>query len=438
MIKKITIGSALFAIMALGGCSKASKSNSEETKKSITLNEVATNFVSTALEYGEFHDGYVDAYFGPDKLLPKKEATLDSLKKLEEIGADIQLLLKQINSIESEEANRKAYLSKQIKSLATNYEMFRGKELTFDQESKALYDAVAPNNSMDHYDSLLNELDKLVPGNGDLQTRYIAYKEKFRIPEDKLDQVLKTAIEEARKRTSKYIKLPENESFKVEYVKGVSWSAYNWFKGNSYSVIQINTSVPVYIESAVDWASHEGYPGHHVFNTLLESELVKKKGWMEYSIYPLYSPQSLLAEGSADFGIQVAFPDDERVAYERDVLFPLAGLDQAEAENYAKVYQLMERLNFARNDIGRKLVDGEINRAEAKELLAKYDFSPTEAEKERKISFVETYRSYVLNYNYGEDLVKDYVLKNAEDNSHSGIWAQFEKLLTEPKTASSF
>ena len=41
-------------------------------------------------------------------------------------------------------------------------------------------------------------------------------------------------------------------------------------------------------------------------------------------MYPLFSPQSLIAEGSANFGIDMAFPAAERVAYERDSLFPLA------------------------------------------------------------------------------------------------------------------
>jgi len=48
---------------------------------------------------------------------------------------------------------------------------------------------------------------------------------------------------------------------------------------------------------------------------------------VEFSIYPLFSPQSLISEGSANFGREVAFSLDERLAFERDVLFPLAGLD---------------------------------------------------------------------------------------------------------------
>ena len=65
-------------------------------------------------------------------------------------------------------------------------------------------------------------------------------------------------------------------------------------------------------------AAHEGYPGHHVYNVLLEKNLLHDRGWVEFSVYPLFSPQSLIAEGSANYGIEVAFPGDERVAFERE------------------------------------------------------------------------------------------------------------------------
>ena len=61
---------------------------------------------------------------------------------------------------------------------------------------------------------------------------------------------------------------------------------------------------------------------------------MRDRGWVEFTVYPLFSPQSLIAEGTANFGIEVAFPGDERVAFEREVLFPLAGLDPARADDY--------------------------------------------------------------------------------------------------------
>ena len=50
---------------------------------------------------------------------------------------------------------------------------------------------------------------------------------------------------------------------------------YNWYKGNLRSVIQVNTDLPLAVDRAIDLACHEGYPGHHVYNALLEQRLVK-------------------------------------------------------------------------------------------------------------------------------------------------------------------
>ena len=90
----------------------------------------------------------------------------------------------------------------------------------------------------------------------------------------------------------------------------------------------MNLDFPVPLDRAIDLACHEGYPGHHVYNALLEQALVHDRGWVEISMYPLFSPQSLIAEGSANYGIDMAFPSAERTAFERDSLFPLAGLER--------------------------------------------------------------------------------------------------------------
>ncbi len=137
------------------------------------------------------------------------------------------------------------------------------------------------------------------------------------IPKNKIAKVFDVAVNECRSRTATYINLPAGENFKAEYVTNKPWGAYNWYKGNLFSVIQIATDFPVYIDGAVGLAAHEGYPGHHVYNILLEQNLVKDKGWIEYTVYPLYSPQSLIAEGTAVVGEELIFPGDERMIFRK-------------------------------------------------------------------------------------------------------------------------
>src|SRR5207249_2840876 len=61
---------------------------------------------------------------------------------------------------------------------------------------------------------------------------------------------------------------------------------------------------------------------------------VRDRGWVEFSVYALFSPQSLIAEGTANFGRDVAFPTKtERMKFEKEVLFPAANCKRDDPDN---------------------------------------------------------------------------------------------------------
>ncbi len=295
----------------------------------IDLNNLAERYVKLALALGELDKDYVDAYYGPPEW---REEVKKSPKTLDQIASESSELAKAFKDVDSSKLNpleqrRLKFTSRQLAALLARIQILQKKKMTFDEESQALYDAVAPIYKEEDFQPLLNQIDKLIPGTGDLQPRYEAFKKGFMIPKEKVDTVFKMAIQECKSRTAKHIQLPAEENFTVEYVQGKSWSGYNWYQGNYRSIIQVNTDLPIAIDRAIDLACHEGYPGHHVLNLLIEKNLVRDKGWKEFSVYPLFSPLSLIAEGTANYGIEVAFPGNERVKYETEVLFPLAGLN---------------------------------------------------------------------------------------------------------------
>jgi hypothetical protein len=294
----------------------------------LLLNQIAESYVRLVLSLGLHDENYVDAYFGPAEL---QHQVKTERKSLDDIKIIAESLLNQVSSISLGDEEdvlqlRSKYLQGQLSSLIARVEILQGKKLSFDEEAKALYDATPPKYPESHFQLILAELNELLPGSAAVNDRFLNFKEKFVIPRNKLDMVFSAAINECRSKTKKYISLPENESFTIEYVTGKSWSGYNWYKGNCYSLIQVNTDLPIYIDRAIDLAAHEGYPGHHVYNSLLDINLFRKKKWIEFSVYALFSPQSLIAEGTANFGIEVAFPGKERIMFEKEVLFPLAGL----------------------------------------------------------------------------------------------------------------
>jgi hypothetical protein len=197
----------------------------------------------------------------------------------------------------------------------------------------------------------------------------------------------------------------------------------------------VNTDLPTFIDRAVDLAAHEGYPGHHVYNSLLEKNLVRDRGWVEFSVYPLFSPQSLVAEGTANFGREVAFPTKtERMKFEKEVLFPAAGIDASRADEYYAVRDLMKELEYAVNEVARRLINGEIDESAAIQWLQKHAvMEPARAQ--QRVKFIQRYRSYVINYNLGEDMVRRYIEKRSGTDPEKR-WSEFAKLLSSPRLPS--
>src|SRR5206468_5028910 len=329
-----------------------------------------------------------------------------------------------------------AYLTKQLSAFEARVRILKGERLKFDEESQALYDAVAPRFLETQFQEILAKLESKLPGEGTLLQRYENWRRAFVIPKDKLDTVFQVAIKACRERTLAHIKLPPNENFTVEYVTNKPWGGYNWYKGDYRSVIQVNTDLPVYIDRAIDLAAHEGYPGHHVYNGLLEKNLVRDRGWVEFSVYALFSPQSLVAEGTANFGREVVFTKPERMKFEKEVLFPAAGLDPARAEEYYAMQELVKQLDYAVNEAARRLINGEIDAATAAAWLSKYALMD-EKHAQQRVKFIQRYRSYVINYNLGEDMVRNYIEKRGgTPDQPEKRWNEFEQLLASPRLPS--
>lgn len=428
-MKQIIIALLLFT--AVSACKAPEKTHVKN------LDDIAVQYVKLALEIGQYDDDFVDAYYGPEQWKPN--ANSEESLPYEELKWQTTSLINQLKSIDDldfslNELLRFQFLNKQLQAVRTKLDMMSGIRYPFDVESLRLYDVVAPRTELSDYDVILEELVGLLPGEGEFSERYALYRKQFVIPPGKLDKVFMAAINEARKRVKAEIDLPENESFDVEYVTDKPWSGYNWYKGNAHSIIQINTDFPIYIERAIDLACHEGYPGHHVFNVMLEKNLVIENNWHEFQVYPLFSPQSFIAEGSANAGINVAFTKEERLNFEKEILFPLAGIDPSKAEQYYLIQDLRKKLKAVGINIARSYLNSEISDEVAIGHLVKYlQYSPLKAK--QRLEFYDRYRSYVINYSLGEE----YVTRHLEDNlsEEHDKWELFKILLSSPRTAST-
>jgi hypothetical protein len=420
-----------FALLASASATVAPAASKSVAAPAMSIADISDAYVRLTLEAGTHEAEYVDAFYGPPAL---QAAATANPRSLAQLIAEARVLTAAIDgtlpSIKVESDRRRAVaLRGMLIAADTRLQMLQGLTFAFNDEAQGQFATVPDLKPLAHYDAILASLETLIPGNGPLAARVDAFNERYVIPKDRLQPVFDAAISECKRRTAQFINLPAGETFVMEFVTGKPWSGYNYYKGNYKSLIQINTDLPIRISRAVDLGCHEGYPGHHVLNLMVEEQMARKNGWKEYEVNPLYSPTSVLSEGSANYGIDLAFPAAERLASERDTLYPIAGLDPKSAEAFWKMQQMTEALSGARLTIAKMYLDGAVTRAQALELTQKYLLlSPARAE--QSVKFTDHYRSYVINYGWGKDLVRAYIERGNPDPT--ARWRRMEKILSEP------
>jgi len=110
---------------------------------------VAEQYVKLVLAVGQ-HDGdYVDAFYGPAEWRTEAEAAKKPLAEIDKQAAAVEtelagVVVKPAPADVEMWGLRRQYLSRQLASLRSRVAMLQGKRMTFDEESLALYDAVAP------------------------------------------------------------------------------------------------------------------------------------------------------------------------------------------------------------------------------------------------------------------------------------------------------
>ncbi|MBA3048913.1 hypothetical protein, partial [Brevundimonas sp.] len=414
----------LALLMLVGACATAPAPAADPSGDS--LDAIARDYVALILEIGEREPGYVDAYYGPAEWQEAAKADPRTVPQLIQGAAGLTERLNAVSTRGADPAvaQRRAYLLAHVSAASARLRMLSGEKMGFADEAEALFGIRPELPPLSTYDPILAEIDALLPGEGSLTDRVTAFKSHYVIPRDRLQPVMDAAIAECRARTVRHIALPANERFTLSFVGDKPWSGYNYYLGDAASRIEINADFPIYTERAIDLGCHEGYPGHHVYNALLEKTFVRDRGWVEMSVYPLFSPMSFVAEGSANYGIDLAFPGDEGTRFEREVLFPLAGLDPATAEKKAQLGALQRRLARAEYTIADDWLAGRVDRAETIRRLMKYTLAD-EAKATQRLRFIDAYRSYIINYGLGRDTVQAWVERQGPDH-----WAGMETLLS--------
>lgn len=324
----------------------------------------ARRYVSLALTLGAIAPGEVDSYFGPADITP-----VAGKRSLPELRADLGDLTAELRDGAGPRTPRRAKLAERTdRLLALVNTMGPVPKLPFDEEARSLY-GLAPT-TLDGAGFARDRaaLDRLLPGPGPLVQRVEAFRRRFLIPQARRGAVFDSALAECRRRTLLHWRLPPFERLDVQWTDAVDepWHRY-W--GAYRSTLQINPNAVAFLGSAVQVACHEAYPGHHVQFTLADVAAGPVGLPVEERVVLVRSPAAVLREGAAEFGSSLAFPPADRLAFDRDVLMPLAGLPQREAAHFEEVRALLDRLGLAAYPILRDYRDGRLDEPAAATAL---------------------------------------------------------------------
>jgi hypothetical protein len=412
------IASLLFA-----GCSRT------ELPKD-PLEARARQFVTLALRLGMHDRKEVDAYFGPAEIDQHKGT---EPPPLEELRASASKLLKDAeqNPPPQAQADRARALEEQLRYFDALLQMLTAQtRVPFDEEANRVYgiDASA-------YDepSLASErvkqLDELLPGTGPVPFRVAKYRNQFVVPADKREKIFARAMEECRKRTLAHWKLPDDERLDVQFTRDVG-AAWHKYEGGHRSTLKVNPVAIAYLGQMIDVACHEGYPGHHAQFLVMEADAGPSGLPVELTVALMRSPANVLREGAANYGVDLAFSAEERLAFERDVLFPMAGFPVADVERFEKVHRLVSELALSVLPILREYRDGVISFNTATFRLEREAFIASPA---ALLKFVDDLGAYSTGYTVARNAVRNHVESTARGGEDP--WVVLRRVVAGPRTS---
>jgi hypothetical protein len=384
----------------------------------------ATRYVELVLSLGNIDAKEVDGYFGPSGLdvrerLPRRSA--------DELQSDAATLLAELESDRSQEnASRRERLQGRVKRLLALLGIIKApKSLSFDQEAQRVYgvDAGAPDDFRRR--AAIQQLEALLPGDGTLASRVNSFRNAFVVPAEKRDRVFRRALAECRARTLAHWPLPGKERLDVIWSNDIA-AAWHQYHGGYRSTLKLNPLSVALIGSAVDVACHEGYPGHHAQFLVMEADAGKIGPPIEDTIVLTRSSESVLREGAANYGVDLVFPLADRVAFERNVLFPLAGFSPELADKYVQVHHLVGELALSVMPILSRYRDGLIGAdAAARALEEEALISSPRA----LLGFVDEFGAYAIGYTVARDRIRNHIeVRSGGNASHE--WRLLRRIMS--------
>ena len=370
----------------------------------------AESYLELGLRLGRHVDGLVDSYYGPAELKEQVDA--------EEPVAPAQLVQ---DAFALRESLDDGYLRDLVHGCWTYARVLAGEEMSYSDEVEGSY-GVRPERTPEAvFEQVHAELDALLPGDGPLEERRRAWRDRHLCPGDRAVAVLEDLLPLLRARTRELVALPDGERAAVEPVTNEPWWAFNYYLGDLSSRIAFNTDLPTTGLDLIHLACHEVYPGHHTEGVLKEQLLARDRGRLEETIALVPTPAAVLSEGIAEVGGDVVL--DEASREEAYAIIRRHGVELADPELGTKISEQIDRLRPVGLNAALMIFEDGVSHDDAREYVRRWTLNPPE-QAAQTVRFVTdpTWRAYTITYSAGRELCSAYV---GDDP------ARFRRLLTE-------
>ncbi|MEO8679831.1 MAG: hypothetical protein ABI665_12335 [Vicinamibacterales bacterium] len=362
-----------------------------------SLDDLAERYVRLTLRLAQHNPDLVDDWRGPQEWKPgPREPVAATVGQIDVLREDIAKVRTEANRA------RLDYLVRQLEALTVAGIRLSGGSTTFEDEVSprpgTRIDAPAMARAR-------QTLGTLLPGTSPLAARYAAYRAGLAVPAARVEPVMRAALAACRD-ASREMRLPADERVDLVFGHGSQWDGFARYLGDHRTRIEINLDASLDVTRALRLACHEGYPGHHAQNVLIDDELVQKRGWQEFALAPAFGQFLFITEGAAEVGADVAFPTAKRAELYRTVLLPAAGQSPAEAGRLVEVEDLVAQLEPAIVDIVRAYLANTTTQADAMARLRDEALTPNP---EGLLAFAERRRARSLAYTLGRAEVRSWI-----------------------------
>ena len=348
----------------------------------------------------------VEASAGPEpivELVLGDPPAVDGSRPYGELAAEAEGLAREVEGVATERAT---YVAAHLRALAAACRAAAGEPAPFQRLVGDLLGGVrATRVDEARFDEALAELDALVPGTGDLRGRVEAWRRRRALPLDGLPVLARRLLAEARRRTTAWVSLPDEDAVEVAVARGRPWSASCTYLGGYRSRIELGADEPPTFARLLDLVCHEGYPGHH-------AERVRRelRGRPECRPVLTVGPSAVLSEGLASHAAALVFDEDDLRALARE-----AGLSPEEAEEEVVEWRaaaILSRLRAVNSNAAL------LPPAERADYLVRYGLrSPERAERIAAWMADPLHAAYTFAYPAGLSLVESLVERHGREQT---------------------